>query len=212
MKKTILGLCCLMAMSASVHAANMSLAAGADYWKPSSSGDINDIDRGLNDVSEWTFWGDFRHGIPLLPNVNLEQTRYDTQGPGLSNDLKARDLTLYYRLFDNNLFGIGGGITFRFLDGNFNSYSYSETAPMGYLQADVRIPGTTINVFSDARFASWEGDHSYDYRLGMGMEFIRNLNLRAGYRNVRLNDSIDGVALNQRMDGVFAGVEYRLGL
>ena len=66
-----------------------------------------------------------------------------------------------------------------------------------------------INAFADARFASWDGNHSHDYRIGAALEMIANFKLRAGYRNVRLDDTIDGIEFAQRMDGWFAGAEYR---
>ena len=209
MKLKTLGLCGILALSASAQASDLSLALGTDYWNPTPTGSIDGTTTAYDDPSLWTFWADFRHGIPLLPNANLQRTSYDSSGFGLHNDLTAWDLALYYRLFDNDLFGIGGGLNVRKYDGEVNSHSYGETEPMGYLQADANIPGTTISGFADARFASWDGNHSHDYRIGAALEMIANFKLRAGYRNVRLDDTIDGIEFAQRMDGWFAGAEYR---
>jgi outer membrane protein len=209
MKKMTLGLCCALALSASAQASDLSLALGTDYWNPTPTGTVDGNAPAYDDSSLWTFWADFRHGIPLLPNVNLQRTSYDTQGFGLHNDLTAWDLALYYRLFDNDLFGIGGGMVVRQLDGDIYGHSYSEMNPLGYLQAEVNIPGTSISGFGDARFSQWDGEHSHDYRVGMAVEFVPNFNLRGGYRNVRLDGNVDGVELAQRMDGWFAGAEYR---
>ena len=209
MKLKTLGLCGILALSASAQASDLSLALGTDYWNPTPTGSIDGTTTAYDDPSLWTFWADFRHGIPLLPNANLQRTSYDSSGFGLHNDLTAWDLALYYRLFDNDLFGIGGGLNVRKYDGEVNSRSYDEVEPLGYVQADVNIPGTTISGFADARFASWDGNHSHDYRIGAALEMIANFKLRAGYRNVRLDDTIDGIEFAQRMDGWFAGAEYR---
>ena len=106
MKLKTLGLCGILALSASAHASDLSLALGTDYWNPTPTGSIDGTTTAYDDPSLWTFWADFRHGIPLLPNANLQRTSYDSSGFGLHNDLTAWDLALYYRLFDNDLFGI----------------------------------------------------------------------------------------------------------
>ena len=209
MKKCLVAAACLLALVGKSQAADLSLALGTDYWNPTPTGSIDGTTTAYDDPSLWTFWADLRHGIPLLPNVNLQRTSYDSSGFGLHNDLTAWDLALYYRLFDNDLFGIGGGLDVRQLDGDIYGHSYTETSPLGYLQAEVKIPGTTVSAFSDARFSQWDGEHTHDYRVGMAVEFVPNFNLRGGYRNVRLEANVDGVELAQRMDGWFAGAEYR---
>ena len=209
MKKTTLGLLCVLAVSAKVSAADLSLGLGADYWYPTPTGQIQGVGSNYDDPSLWTYWVDLRHGFPFLPNVNLQHSDLSSQGSGRSNELGAWDLALYYRLFDNDLFGIGGGLDIRQLDGDFNGKSYKDTIPMAYLQADANIPGTTVSGFADARVSSWDGNHSHDYRIGMAMELVAKFKLRAGYRNVRMDDEMDGVEFAQRMDGWFAGAEYR---
>ena len=209
MKKGLLAAACLLALVGKSQAADLSVALGADYWNPTPEGQIAGVGSDYDNPSLWTYWVDLRHGFPLIPNANLQRTTLDSQGYGLGNQLTAWDLALYYRLFDNDLFGIGGGLDIRKYDGEANNHSYGETEPMGYLQADANIPGTTISGFADARFASWDGNHSHDYRVGAALEMIANFKLRAGYRNVRLDDTIDGIEFAQRMDGWFAGAEYR---
>ena len=162
MKKTTLGLLCVLAVSAKVSAADLSLGLGADYWYPTPTGQIQGVGSNYDDPSLWTYW-----------------------------------------------VGIGGGLDIRQLDGDFNGKSYKDTIPMAYLQADANIPGTTVSGFADARVSSWDGNHSHDYRIGMAMELVAKFKLRAGYRNVRMDDEMDGVEFAQRMDGWFAGAEYR---
>lgn len=210
MKKSYIGLCCaLLASASAVQAADLSLALGTDYWNPTPSGTVNNAGSHYDDKSQWTFWADLRHGIPLLPNVNLQRTSYNSSGNGVSNDLEAWDLALYYRLFDNDLFGIGGGLDLRQYNGSWFGNDYNELQPLGYLQAEANIPGTSLSVFGDVRGAAWDGNHSHDYRLGMAVEFVPKFHLRGGYRNVRLDDNIDGARIEQNMDGWFAGAEYR---
>lgn len=209
MKKCFLAAACLLALVGKSQAADLSLGLGADYWDPTPEGQVAGVGSGYDNPSLWTYWVDLRHGLPLIPNASLQRSSLDSQAPGLGNQLTAWDLALYYRLFDNDLFGIGGGLNLRRYDGEVNNRSYNETNPMGYLQAEANIPGTTLSGFTDARFAAWDGNHSHDYRIGAALEMIANFKLRAGYRNVRLDDSIDGIDFSQRMDGWFAGAEYR---
>ena len=69
MKLKTLSLCGILALSASAHASDLSLALGTDYWNPTPSGSIDGTTTAYDDPSLWTFWADFRHGIPLLPNA-----------------------------------------------------------------------------------------------------------------------------------------------
>ena len=209
MKKCLLAAACLLALVGKSQAADLSLGLGGDYWDPTPEGEVAGIGSGYDNPSLWTYWVDLRHGFPLIPNVNLQRSDLSSQGFGLSNELTAWDLALYYRLFDNDLFGIGGGLNVRKYDGEVNNRNYDENEPMGYLQAEANVPGTTLSAFADARFASWDGNHSHDYRIGGAMELVPKFKLRAGYRNVRMDDSIDGIDFSQRMDGWFAGAEYR---
>lgn len=209
MKKGLLAVVCLLALSGKSQAADLSVGLGGDYWNPTPSGQIEGMGSNYDDPSLWSYWLDLRHGFPLIPNANLQYTDLSSQGRGLSNNLDVWDLALYYRLFDNDLFGIGGGLNLRQMDGDVNGKHYKDTLPMGYLQAEVNIPGSTLSGFADARFAEWDGNHSHDYRVGMALEMIANFKLRAGYRNLRMDDSMDGVDFAQRMDGWFAGAEYR---
>ena len=209
MKKCLLAAACLLALVGKSQAADLSVGLGADYWNPTPEGQIAGVGSDYDNPSLWTYWADLRHGLPLIPNVSLQRSAFDSQAHGLGNQLTAWDLALFYRLFDNDLFGIGGGLNVRKYDGEVNNHSYGETDPMAYLQAEANIPGTTLSGFADARAASWDGNHSHDYRIGAALELIAKFKLRAGYRNVRIDDSIDGVDFSQRMDGWFAGAEYR---
>ena len=209
MKTTISVLFGALALASSAHAADLSVGVGADYWNPQASGHINGVGSGYDNKSEWTVWADVRHPLPLVPNVNLQYTTYDSKGNGVSNDLAAWDLALYYRLFDNDLFGLGGGLDLRQYNGSWFGKDYDELEPLAYLQAEANIPGTSLSVFGDVRGAAWDGNHSHDYRVGMALEFVPKFHLRGGYRNVRLDDNVDGVKLTQNMDGWFAGAEYR---
>ncbi len=209
MKTTISVLFGALALASSAHAADLSVGVGADYWNPQASGHINGVGSGYDNKSEWTVWADVRHPLPLVPNVNLQYTTYDSKGNGVSNDLAAWDLALYYRLFDNDLFGLGGGLDLRRLQGSLSGKDYSDLNPLAYVQAEAKIPGTGFSFFGDARGAAWDGNDSHDYRVGMAVEFIPAFNLRAGYRNVRLSDNVDNVRLNQKIDGWFAGSEFR---
>nr|MBP8173805.1 hypothetical protein [Aeromonadaceae bacterium] len=96
MKKCLLAAACLLALVGKSQAADLSLGLGGDYWDPTPEGEVAGIGSGYDNPSLWTYWVDLRHGFPLIPNVNLQRSDLSSQGFGLSNELTAWDLALYY--------------------------------------------------------------------------------------------------------------------
>jgi outer membrane protein len=113
MKKIILGL----ALAGSFASADfLSLSAGAGIWQQNISGyakagdtinyfnnksaetdgNSNSGNLGLQDKSNPYVWVKFIYPIPILPNIKLQYTKYDTSGHSdyIAGDVKIGDVTL----------------------------------------------------------------------------------------------------------------------
>ncbi|MGN5150435.1 TIGR04219 family outer membrane beta-barrel protein [Aeromonas enteropelogenes] len=208
MKKTliagaVLALCSQAAMAAD----DWRFAAGTDVWSAQGSGQAygRSADGGYDDNYNWSGYLQLEHGIILLPNAKFEISDLSSSGGNFKNDLTAYDLSLYYRLFNNDLFQIDLGLTGRHYDGEqmyFSRKGYDEDMLMAYAGSEVRIPGTGVSFFGDVR--SKDADN-LDYRLGGAYKFSSvPVKLRAGWREAKVD--FDGV--DQRIDGWFMGGEF----
>ena len=161
-------------------------------------------DGSYDDNYNWSGYLQLEHGIFLLPNAKFEMSDFSTSGGSFSNDLLAYDLSLYYRLMNNDLFQLDLGLTGRRYDGDFNTqhYSYDKDVLMAYTGGEVRIPGTGFAAFGDLRVQDAD---NYDYRLGGSYKFSTvPLKIRAGWREAEMDfDRVD-----QTIDGWFIGGEF----
>ena len=138
MKKTliagfVLALCSQSAMAAD----DWRFAAGADVWAAKGSGQAygTSADGSYDDSYNWNGYLQLEHGIIFLPNAKFEVSDFSTSGGNFKNDLTAYDLSLYYRLFNNDLFKIDLGMTGRHYDGEqvyFGRKGYDEDTLMAY--------------------------------------------------------------------------------
>ena len=207
MKKSLIAGAILALFSTATMAADdWRFTAGAEIWNAEGSGSIHGV--GTNDdydtQNNWTGYLQVEHGIWLLPNARFEMTDFGTSGGSFENDLQAYDLTLYYRVFNNDLFNIDLGLTGRKYDGEFHTLneSYDEGELMAFTGAEVLLPGTGISFFGDARVEN--GDH-YDYRLGAAYQFSGvPIKVRAGWRDA----AIDIADMDQGIEGWFLGGEF----
>ena len=208
MKKTLIAASLLALFSQAAMAADdWRFAAGVDSWNSQGSGSIHGVDANgsYDDQYNWTGYLQVEHDIFLLPNAKFEITDFSTSGGSFNNDLEAYDLTLYYRLLNNDLFKIDLGLTGRQYDGKFHTLneSYDEGELMAYTGAEVMLPGTGFSFFGDARIEN--GDH-YDYRLGATYQFSSiPVQIRAGWRDA----AIDIADMDQGIEGWFIGGAFR---
>ena len=208
MKKTLIAASLLALFSQAAMAADdWRFAAGVDSWNSQGSGSIHGVDANgsYDDQYNWTGYLQVEHDIFLLPNAKFEITDFSTSGGSFNNDLEAYDLTLYYRLLNNDLFKIDLGLTGRQYDGKFHTLneSYDEGELMAYTGAEVMLPGTGFSFFGDARIEN--GDH-YDYRLGAAYQFSSiPVQIRAGWRDA----AIDSAEMDQGIEGWFIGGAFR---
>ncbi|MGL4932623.1 MAG: TIGR04219 family outer membrane beta-barrel protein [Aeromonas sp.] len=208
MKKTlmagvVLALCSQGAMAAD----DWRVAAGVDVWAAQGSGQAygHSADGSYDDNYNWNGYLQLEHGIILLPNAKFEISDFSTSGGAFKNELTAYDLSLYYRLFNNDLFKIDLGLTGRHYDGELvtlGRQGYDEDTLMAYVGSEVKIPGTGIAAFGDLR--THDADN-YDYRLGGSYHFSSiPVKIRAGWREAK----VDVANINQSIDGWFMGGEF----
>ncbi|ALP41394.1 TIGR04219 family outer membrane beta-barrel protein [Aeromonas schubertii] len=205
MNKSLIAASLLALMSSSAMAANdWRFAAGADVWNAQGSGQVSGVGSSYDHNYNWNGYLQLEHGIFLLPNAKFEMSDMGSSGGAFNNDLLAYDLSLYYRLFNNDLFKIDLGLTGRRYDGDFNTlhYSYDKDVLMAYAATEVKLPGTGLSAFADARVE--DGDN-YDYRLGGAYKFSSApVKVRAGWREAKMDfDRVD-----QSVDGWFVGAEF----
>ncbi|MFR9719115.1 TIGR04219 family outer membrane beta-barrel protein [Aeromonas diversa] len=205
MNKSLIAASLLALMSSSAMAANdWRFAAGADVWNAQGSGQISGNGASYDSNYNWNGYLQLEHGIILLPNAKFEMTDMSSSGGAFNNDLLAYDLSLYYRLFNNDLFKIDLGLTGRRYDGDFNTlhYAYDEDMLMAYGATEMKVPGTGLSAFADARVRDAD---NFDYRLGGAYKFSSApVKVRAGWREAQ----IDFDRVDQNLDGWFVGAEF----
>lgn len=207
MKKTLiagalLALCSQGAMAAD----DWRFSAGADIWAAEGSGQVyNRIADGYDDDYNWNGYLQLEHGIILVPNAKFEVSDFSTSGGNFKNEMTVYDLSLYYRLFNNNLFKIDVGLTGRRYDGELvtlNRSGYDEDTLMAFAGTEVYLPNTGLAAFGDLRVRDAD---NYDYRLGASYKFSSlPVKVRAGWRDA----SVDFSPVDQHINGWFVGGEF----
>jgi outer membrane protein len=209
MKKIILGL----GIAASLASADwLGASAGAGIWQENISGHIKtgntinyfnnksaetDGDRntgnlGLEDKSQPYIWAKIIQPIPIIPNVKVQYTKYNTSGTGLAtgnfqlfgadiniNDrihtdltIDSYDATFFYELkpvivdleagFGLNI--LDGKTTIKSLTTNQTS-SASWMVPLPYLYARAETtPVFGLSVEAQAKYLNVAVGHYYDYQ------------------------------------------------
>ena len=209
MKKIILGL----SLAASIASADwLGASAGAGIWQENISGYIKTGDTinyfnnksaetdgnnktgnlGLEDKKQPYIWAKIIHPIPIIPNVKVQYTQYDTSGTGLvtgnfkifgsdvdindrvHTDLKidSYDATFFYELkpvivdleagFGLNIWR--GKTTIKSLTTSQTS-SATWVVPLPYLYARAETtPFFGISVEAQAKYLNVSVGHYYDYQ------------------------------------------------
>jgi outer membrane protein len=247
MKKTLLAASFAALISSSAHADTLlGLYIGGQVWANAASGSFgqgsnNQSAFSFDDEYQGSFYVAFEHPIPLIPNAKIASTTLDTVGGTTLNSeftfanstynvntqldtvLEASyiDYTLYYELFDNDLFTFDFGLTARDLDthisvveastDNTSDLSASGYIPMLYLSTVIGLPFTGFNVFAEGNFISYDSQAIYDVQAGVSYELLDNLavdvDLTLGYRAVKLElHDLDDFYSDLTFEGAFAGV------
>jgi outer membrane protein len=174
---------------------------GLGSWQSSPSGTLTDQDGNTADLDDnlgydtegTTYvWVNFKHFVPVLPNLRLEQTNmeftgkasgsFDWEGFTLSvpDDAKSTltmnqtDIVLYYNLLDETAWmtldlGIDAKMLDLDLDLKSSTEDYSEslnvTLPMLYLRGRVNVPTTDLAVEADVKYIGYGDSKVYDARI-----------------------------------------------
>ena len=246
MKKTLLAgsLAALMCGTAQADTL-LGLYIGGQIWSNEASGSFgegadNQSVFEFDDENQGSFYVAFEHPIPLIPNIKIASTALDTVGgtniassfkfDGVTYDANSTlattldasfvDYTLYYEVFDNDLFTFDFGLTARDLDASINviepvtqlqsDLDVSGIIPMLYVSTIIGLPFTGLNIFADANFMSYDDQTVYDAQIGVSYALLDNLavdfDVTLGYRTVKLEiNDIDDFYSDLTYDGFFAG-------
>lgn len=246
MKKAILATSLALVVSSNAQADSLlGLYIGGQVWVSQADGAFGEgaADQAVfnfDDQNQGNYFIAFEHPIPLIPNVKLASTTLDTIGGttlktsftiggetyeadatlDTTFDTSYIDYTLYYELFDNDLFTFDFGLTARDLDSKIgivepatsksSDLSVSGFLPLFYVNTVFGLPFTGFNVFAEANFLSYDDNTIYDYQVGVSYALLDNLavdlDLTLGYRGLKLElNDIDDLYSDLTFQGVFAG-------
>ncbi|OUS26405.1 hypothetical protein A9Q98_10830 [Thalassotalea sp. 42_200_T64] len=223
MKKTAALIATAMMLTSTTAAADaIGVYVGAQVWDMATDGShdvgVFQDEFRYDDETQARYYIELEHPIPFIPNAKIARSELMSQGTETSGfgdteiDLSYTDYTLYYELFDNDLFAFDFGITAKDLSGDIDDDNLDEIVPMLYASAQVGLPLTGLSLFAEGNFLSLD-DHTFaDYQAGIAYALIDNMvidvNLSVGYRAVTVDiDDLDGITADLDFDGAFAGVE-----
>ncbi len=142
MKKTVFAATLAALFTANVKADTIGLYLGGQIWQSEASGIFGEkntlIDFNLKKEQQINYFVAVEHPFPLLPNVRISSTTLDTTGKttltqefsfgdetfAIGDNINASfnvsyiDYTLYYQLFNNDLFSFDLGLTARDFNGD----------------------------------------------------------------------------------------------
>lgn len=232
----------VVGLSGAAQADVLGWRVGANLWQQQFEGDVSsgganiDLEDDLNydDESGASYYAQFEHPIPLLPNVLLQHTNLNVSSFGELEgvefdgvvyngevvsrlDLTHSDATLYYEILDNWV-NLDVGITARFFDQGFNVRELStleaskidvdHVVPMFYGHARFDLPFSGLTVGVEGSYISYDDDTLYDTKLNVGYTFAFGLGIEAGYRimDFEYDDGDDDVDVT--IDGIYGGLYW----
>lgn len=230
----------------------LGLYGGISSWEHSYDGTIQDLnitgggdeidfnsDLGLDEEKGNVIYIALEHGVPVLPNVKVQNTEIETVATGNPSktinyggetfqvsdtittdaDLSHTDVTMYYQVLDNWL-SLDIGVTLRLFDGFINitseigdsaSEDFNALLPLLYAKARLDLPlsGAYADIHANAL---GDGDNMFiDFQATIGYESGLGAGVELGFRSLDLElDDIDDVAIDLTIDGAFIGVFYHL--
>lgn len=197
MKKLALS-CLILAVMGTAHADIIGAKASVDYWDyntNTSQATGNNIN--LEDDYGLAFEVSVEHPVPLIPNAKIKHLNLKTDGKSnftntanYNFDLDYSDFILYYEILDT-IVSVDVGLGAKVLDGQLKqnhlvANSVSETLPLAYVQAGLKLPFTGLSAKAEANYAK-NSDHVVtDAQAEVKYNFIDNMlldiGLKAGYR------------------------------
>lgn len=195
--------CSLIGCSA-VHADIIGVKASVDYWKYSADWNQAQLSPNLDDDFALPFSLAVEHPVPFLPNAKIKhanlQAESEQSAAGVKInqlDLDYSDFILYYEILDN-IVAADVGFGAKVLEGDlrsnlFSTQDVSETLPMLYAEAAVKLPFTGLSAKAEANYAKNSDNEVRDAQAEIKYNFIDailvDVGLKAGYRilDIKLN-------------------------
>lgn len=166
-------------------------------------------------------------------NATVSEDSLISTNTSVDAGLDHTDIIMYYEIFDNDLISVDLGVNFKYADyvvdlqnvvteeqddgseiitTTASEENYDGVIPMLYANVDLGIPGTDLNIYTDASFISFSGDSAYDVQAGLKYRLIENLavdvDLQLGYRALQVDvEDLSGLYIDTKWDGAFAGIE-----
>ncbi|OAL81056.1 hypothetical protein AY606_14660 [Acinetobacter sp. SFB] len=210
----------------SAHADFIGVKAGIDYWNYSA--DLSNPASArpqsqLEDDHGMSFSVALEHPVPFLPNAKIKHTNVQAESDqsfaGVKShqvDLDYSDFILYYEILDN-IVSADVGFGAKLLDGDIQqnvtqNTEVSETLPMVYAEAGVKLPFTGLSAKAEASFAKLSDRQVTDAQVELKYNFVDTLlvdvGAKAGYRilDIQLEEGSDQEA-KLKFKGPYLGVE-----
>ncbi|MFD1439624.1 TIGR04219 family outer membrane beta-barrel protein [Acinetobacter sp. ANC 4282] len=204
----------------------IGVKASTDYWKYST--DLSNSASALpqpqlEDDHSMSFSIAVEHPVPFLPNAKIKhsnlQAESDQSLAGVKShqlDLDYSDFILYYEILDN-VVSADVGFGAKLLDGdiqqNFTQNTeVSETLPMIYAEAGVKLPFTGLSAKAEASFAKLTDTQVTDAQLELKYNFVDtvlvDVGAKAGYRilDIQLEEGSNQEA-KLKFKGPYIGLE-----
>ncbi|MCK7595789.1 TIGR04219 family outer membrane beta-barrel protein [Microbulbifer sp. CAU 1566] len=224
MKKYTLALCAALASAGASADTILGFDATAGVWKPSYSGDLNNVLNGdyLKEDNNTFLQAALEHPIPLVPNILVAHTQIESGFGGVSSnlDLSHTDATLYYEILDNWV-NLDLGLTARHFDGSLDLDIADETAkldfagtlPMIYGMARFDLPFTGWSIIAQGNGIEYDGDKITDLTAKVRWDFVPALDfaVEAGYRAMSIDaPELDELEPNLEIKGPYLGLSLHL--
>ena len=220
--------CFILGLSAfsSAQADFIGVKASIDYWKYST-----DLSNPASTLAQPPLENDhlmsfsvaLEHPVSFLPNAKIKHTNVQAESDqsfaGVKShqlDLDYSDFILYYEILDN-VVSADVGFGAKLLDGdiqqNFTQHTeVSETLPMIYAEAGVKLPFTGLSAKAEASFAKLSDRQVTDAQVELKYNFVDTLlvdiGAKAGYRilDIQLEEGSDQEA-KLKFKGPYMGLE-----
>lgn len=218
--KTTLALTALFLASTPTQAEMLGIGIGVAVWNAKPTGDVSTditnfkIDDSLKSSNNNYFYAYFNHPIPVIPNLKLESTSFESEKSGDLLQLDQIDATIYWTL-PIPLVDLDLGITAKSFDGKIQGSGINEkidaTVPMGYASLTFGIPATDITLNANTKVISYDGSSLNDTQIKARWDVISaglKFGIEAGYRtqNIKIDGFSQKVKTDIKVDGFFAGI------
>lgn len=221
-------LCAVLGMAAITNAQAdvIGVKGNIDYWQYSADLDhpqFNPSNAQLADDHGLSFSVAVEHPIPFLPNAKIKHVNLNADSdetfsgtPRNQVDLDYSDFILYYEILDNIVNAdIGAGV--KSLEGDIrhnytSTQDISETLPMLYAQAGLKLPFTGLSANAEVSIAGLNDQRITDAQAELKYNFIDSIlvdiGAKAGYRILDIQLEKDSDAETKlKFKGPYVGLE-----